>query len=715
MPRIANWMLITAMLVAILAAPAAATGQISTQPTASAGAGSAQELIATQVAPVSETDETPAASTPDSAAVESFDLKTVAKVNVSTLNVREGPGLNYQVIGKLTYGAVHTVVGGPVDASGFSWVQLDLNGPGDGWVASTYVTLTEGEPTSTAVVTATPFGNLQLGDRVRVEVSVLNVRSGAGTTYSVISQITFGQVFVVLASPVVSSGFNWVKIDLPGAADGWAATQYLRRVDTAPPTSTPAPTHTSTPTATSSPSPTWTVTSIPTVTPSPTLTSTATETGPPTPTSTPSSTSTATEQVTVTPSATRQAGLFLPGDRIQVVPRLNVRSGPGTSYAVRRVALPGEVATVLTGNTVGGQFTWIQVRFSEITGWVATEYVKLIEPGPPPTVTQTATSTRTPSATAPATPTKSAGVYQPGDTIVVKTGLNVRSGAGTGFSVLAVASAGTQGTVLTGNTPAGSYQWIRVQIPSLTGWVATDWVTHLGMTTPTPVASTSNITIALNCSANPERITITNNNASAITIISIGTLYDPLPIEPFVLDQALGAGGSRTYLAGSQASGQFRLTSSHILTDSAGSNEGVTVVTSAGTVTKRCPAASSSERWVEVDLSEQYMRVYQGTTLITGTYVSTGRYGFDTPVGTYRTWLRYTSQTMSGCIQGECYVVPNVPWVQYFTYEGHALHGAYWHNNFGTRMSHGCVNLPVPFAEWLYYWLPSGSRVVVKQ
>ena len=53
---------------------------------------------------------------------------------------------------------------------------------------------------------------------------------------------------------------------------------------------------------------------------------------------------------------------------------------------------------------------------------------------------------------------------------------------------------------------------------------------------------------------------------------------------------------------------------------------------------------------------------------------------------------------MAGCIQGECYYVPDVPWVQYFTNYGHALHGAYWHNNFGHVMSHGCVNLPLWFA-----------------
>ena len=68
---------------------------------------------------------------------------------------------------------------------------------------------------------------------------------------------------------------------------------------------------------------------------------------------------------------------------------------------------------------------------------------------------------------------------------------------------------------------------------------------------------------------------------------------------------------------------------------------------------------------------------------------------------------------MEGVIGGEYYNVPDVPWVQYFTNYGHALHGTYWHNNFGAVMSHGCVNLPMDFAEWLYGWTSIGTRVEI--
>ena len=68
---------------------------------------------------------------------------------------------------------------------------------------------------------------------------------------------------------------------------------------------------------------------------------------------------------------------------------------------------------------------------------------------------------------------------------------------------------------------------------------------------------------------------------------------------------------------------------------------------------------------------------------------------------------------MEGVIGGEYYNVPDVPWVMYFTGVGHAIHGAYWHNNFGAVMSHGCVNLPVGFAAFLYDWAPDGTRIEI--
>jgi len=63
---------------------------------------------------------------------------------------------------------------------------------------------------------------------------------------------------------------------------------------------------------------------------------------------------------------------------------------------------------------------------------------------------------------------------------------------------------------------------------------------------------------------------------------------------------------------------------------------------------------------------------------------------------------------------GPGYDLANVPWTMFF-YAGYAIHGTYWHNNFGHPMSHGCVNMTTTEAKWLYEWAPKGTLVVVHQ
>jgi len=121
--------------------------------------------------------------------------------------------------------------------------------------------------------------------------------------------------------------------------------------------------------------------------------------------------------------------------------------------------------------------------------------------------------------------------------------------------------------------------------------------------------------------------------------------------------------------------------------------------------------SASGEIWMDVNLSTQYMIVYQGDNVLARTYVSTGRPGFLTPTGTYYINRKVPVKDMTGTLGGEYYYVHDVPSVMYFTNRGHAIHGAYWHNNFGYRMSHGCINLPVNFASWLYSITPMGARV----
>ena len=118
------------------------------------------------------------------------------------------------------------------------------------------------------------------------------------------------------------------------------------------------------------------------------------------------------------------------------------------------------------------------------------------------------------------------------------------------------------------------------------------------------------------------------------------------------------------------------------------------------------PPAPTSGRWIDVNLSTQRLTAYQGNTPVRSTLVSTGLARTPTPTGRYRIYVKYASALMSG----PGYYLPNVPYIMYF-YRNYSLHGTYWHSNFGRRMSHGCVNLPTPEAQWLYNWASVGTLV----
>jgi LysM repeat protein len=124
------------------------------------------------------------------------------------------------------------------------------------------------------------------------------------------------------------------------------------------------------------------------------------------------------------------------------------------------------------------------------------------------------------------------------------------------------------------------------------------------------------------------------------------------------------------------------------------------------------PMGKFGPKWVDVNLTTQTMVAYEGQTPVYSSRVSSGVYNHPTVLGTYRIYAKYTSTKMTGGTQGiDYYNIPNVPYTMYF-YSGYALHGAFWHNNFGNPMSHGCVNLPVDVSKWMFDWAPIGTMVV---
>lgn len=119
---------------------------------------------------------------------------------------------------------------------------------------------------------------------------------------------------------------------------------------------------------------------------------------------------------------------------------------------------------------------------------------------------------------------------------------------------------------------------------------------------------------------------------------------------------------------------------------------------------------------IVVSVGRQSLWAYENGKLVTATLVSTGTAEVietTTPIGQYTILTKFQKQTMQGVINNEAYKVEDVPWVMYFDNLGNALHGTYWHENFGQPMSHGCVNLPMNVAQYLYSWAPEGTAVTI--
>ena len=141
---------------------------------------------------------------------------------------------------------------------------------------------------------------------------------------------------------------------------------------------------------------------------------------------------------------------------------------------------------------------------------------------------------------------------------------------------------------------------------------------------------------------------------------------------------------------------------------------------SASLVTAVAPLAPAAirhtDRWVDVNLTQQTVTAYDGDLPVMVDLASTGKPGHETDVGSWRIYWRLPAQDMSGGGKGPSdrfYNLKSVPWVQYFHTSGEGLHGTYWHDNFGRPMSHGCVNLTDQTALWLYNWAQLGTFVEV--
>ncbi len=116
------------------------------------------------------------------------------------------------------------------------------------------------------------------------------------------------------------------------------------------------------------------------------------------------------------------------------------------------------------------------------------------------------------------------------------------------------------------------------------------------------------------------------------------------------------------------------------------------------------PEEITSHRWVAVDLYEQVTIAYEGERMVFATLISSGMPDWPTHEGVYTVWHRTREGKMSGAEgQVDFYFLENVPWTLYFDGDI-SFHGTYWHDGFGYRHSHGCVNMSITDSHWLFDW-----------
>lgn len=140
------------------------------------------------------------------------------------------------------------------------------------------------------------------------------------------------------------------------------------------------------------------------------------------------------------------------------------------------------------------------------------------------------------------------------------------------------------------------------------------------------------------------------------------------------------------------------------------------------------PDVPAWKKRIEVSISRQMLTAYEDDKIVLQTKVSTGVPDMrlnptttrtDTPTGEYHVFSKMPSKHMgNGELTNdiEAYELPGVPWTTFFVDTGVAVHGTYWHMNFGIQMSRGCVNVPTDIAHWVYCWTtPVAAPETVEQ
>jgi len=127
------------------------------------------------------------------------------------------------------------------------------------------------------------------------------------------------------------------------------------------------------------------------------------------------------------------------------------------------------------------------------------------------------------------------------------------------------------------------------------------------------------------------------------------------------------------------------------------------------------PKGVEEDRWISVNLFEQTMTAYENGELVFATAIASGLRGWWTQPGLFQVYVKLDKTNMSGSFEADrsdYYYLEDVPWVLYYD-QARAIHGTYWHNNYGYQQSHGCVNLSPADAQWIFDWAEKGTYIHV--
>jgi lipoprotein-anchoring transpeptidase ErfK/SrfK/vancomycin resistance protein YoaR len=221
--------------------------------------------------------------------------------------------------------------------------------------------------------------------------------------------------------------------------------------------------------------------------------------------------------------------------------------------------------------------------------------------------------------------------------------------------------------------------------------------------------------------ATPAATPAANPFTARLDAIKSAAARDPKPLRRWV-DVPATASALWVQAAGATATGPSTRTADVKLTTDdpakaqtlAQARPGANAPTGAP-ATAAASAAGAPAKWIDVNLTTQSLVAYEGDWPVFSAMVSTGLPRTPTPPGTFKVFSKLVADDMRGgsVAAGDYYFLPQVPYVMYFLEGGYALHGTYWHSNFGNPMSRGCVNLTPQEAKWLFDWAPLGTTVVV--